>query len=331
MAPGERRALSFDTLLRERGFRTSRAQDARPHRAWSPTGPSSIRRRFAPIIGMNRDHLLDRSRQARGATACRPNCISPPPGDPASRERSFLGFSGRPTTDITVATDADQTPIAPGDVVSDRSAAAGAPRASSTADADPAFLLGAVGPLRAARAQRTRASTWRSTSIRSTRRTSSACCAPCAAALDYYQRQLRPLSVPPRADRRVSRLRPVRPVVRRHLSLVGGAGLHRRLRATRPGSTWSPMSPPMNSPTSGGAHQLVPADQQGATRWSETLAQYSALRVMRRLEGPDRMRKFLKFELDSLSEATGAARRWPNSRSSASRTSLTSTIARARW
>jgi aminopeptidase N len=46
------------------------------------------------------------------------------------------------------------------------------------------------------------------------------------------------------------------------------------------------------------AHQVIGADQQGGTLTSETLAQYSALMVMKRLYGPDKIRRFLKFELD---------------------------------
>jgi aminopeptidase N len=52
-------------------------------------------------------------------------------------------------------------------------------------------------------------------------------------------------------------------------------------------------------------HQVVGADEQGATVLSETLAQYSAMMVMRHLYGPDMMRKFLKFELDSYLKARG--------------------------
>ena len=38
---------------------------------------------------------------------------------------------------------------------------------------------------------------------------------------------------------------------------------------------------------------------QGMTVLVETLAQYSALMVMEQLYGPDQIRKFLRFELDS--------------------------------
>ncbi len=46
------------------------------------------------------------------------------------------------------------------------------------------------------------------------------------------------------------------------------------------------------------AHQVIGGDVQGATMLSETLSQYSALMVMEREYGAERMRKFLKYELD---------------------------------
>jgi ABC-type transport system involved in multi-copper enzyme maturation permease subunit len=46
------------------------------------------------------------------------------------------------------------------------------------------------------------------------------------------------------------------------------------------------------------AHQVIGADVQGATMLTETLAQYSALMVMEKEYGRDKMRRFLKFELD---------------------------------
>jgi ABC-2 type transport system permease protein len=46
------------------------------------------------------------------------------------------------------------------------------------------------------------------------------------------------------------------------------------------------------------AHQAIGARVQGVTMLDESLAQYSALVVMKHLYGPTRMRKFLKYELD---------------------------------
>jgi ABC-type transport system involved in multi-copper enzyme maturation permease subunit len=46
------------------------------------------------------------------------------------------------------------------------------------------------------------------------------------------------------------------------------------------------------------AHQVIGGDVQGATLLSETLAQYSALMVMKRKYGEAKMQKFLAYELD---------------------------------
>ncbi len=46
-------------------------------------------------------------------------------------------------------------------------------------------------------------------------------------------------------------------------------------------------------------HQLLGANVQGATLLSESLAQYSALMVMEKEFGREKMRKFLKYELDN--------------------------------
>ncbi|HEY6620650.1 MAG TPA: M1 family aminopeptidase [Steroidobacteraceae bacterium] len=45
-------------------------------------------------------------------------------------------------------------------------------------------------------------------------------------------------------------------------------------------------------------HQVMPADMEGAEVLTETLAQYSALMVMKHRYGPDQIRQFLKYELD---------------------------------
>jgi aminopeptidase N len=46
------------------------------------------------------------------------------------------------------------------------------------------------------------------------------------------------------------------------------------------------------------AHQVIGADMQGATVMSESMSQYSALMVMEKEYGKDKMKKFLKYELD---------------------------------
>jgi ABC-2 type transport system permease protein len=46
------------------------------------------------------------------------------------------------------------------------------------------------------------------------------------------------------------------------------------------------------------AHQVIGGNVQGSTLLSETLSQYSALMVMEKKYGKDKMKKFLKYELD---------------------------------
>jgi ABC-type transport system involved in multi-copper enzyme maturation permease subunit len=53
------------------------------------------------------------------------------------------------------------------------------------------------------------------------------------------------------------------------------------------------------------AHQVIGGFVQGATLLSETLSQYSALMVMEKEYGPGRMRRFLKYELDSYLRGRG--------------------------
>jgi ABC-2 type transport system permease protein len=56
------------------------------------------------------------------------------------------------------------------------------------------------------------------------------------------------------------------------------------------------------------AHQVIGANVQGATVMSETMAQYSALMVMEKEYGREKMRRFLRYELDSYLQGRGGER-----------------------
>ena len=56
------------------------------------------------------------------------------------------------------------------------------------------------------------------------------------------------------------------------------------------------------------AHQVIGANMQGATMLSESLSQYSALMVMEQEYGRQRMRQFLKYELDRYLGGRGGER-----------------------
>jgi len=53
------------------------------------------------------------------------------------------------------------------------------------------------------------------------------------------------------------------------------------------------------------AHQVIGAKVQGATLLSETLAQYTALMVMRKTYGDDMMHKFFRYEMDQYLQSRG--------------------------
>jgi ABC-2 type transport system permease protein len=57
------------------------------------------------------------------------------------------------------------------------------------------------------------------------------------------------------------------------------------------------------------AHQVIGAYVQGATMMSETLAQYSALMVMKKKYGDAKMKRFLKYELDNYLTGRGIERK----------------------
>jgi len=57
------------------------------------------------------------------------------------------------------------------------------------------------------------------------------------------------------------------------------------------------------------AHQVIGGYVQGATMMSETLAQYSALMVMKKKYGDAKMKRFLKYELDAYLTGRGTERK----------------------
>jgi ABC-2 type transport system permease protein len=57
------------------------------------------------------------------------------------------------------------------------------------------------------------------------------------------------------------------------------------------------------------AHQVIGGNVQGATMLSETLAQYSALMVMKEMFGPKKMKRFLRHELDQYLQGRGSERK----------------------
>ena len=60
------------------------------------------------------------------------------------------------------------------------------------------------------------------------------------------------------------------------------------------------------------AHQVLGGDVEGATMLSESLAEYTALKILQKKYGPDRIRRFLRYDLDRYLQGRGAERETEN-------------------
>ena len=297
MQPGERRTVTFDTLLAQRGFKvsgnTTRIVD---------NGTFVTNAEFAPIIGMDRSAglLQDRAkRRKHGLPAeLRPAKLE----DLSATRRNYIGADWI-NADITVTTDADQTPLAPGyqqsDVTKD-----GRRTVRFVTESPVLYFLSVQSARYAIARERHNNTDMVVYHAPGHERNVPRMLKALATSLDYYQanfspyqfRQARISEFPAYADYAQS--------FPNTFAWSEGLGFIADLRnpdkidyvtyigAHEFGHQWW-------------AHQIVGADMQGATVLSETLAQYSALMVMERLYGPDQIRKFLKFELDRYLRSRG--------------------------
>lgn len=311
LQPGERRSMSFSTARVAMGFPNSGADT---HMVDNGTFIND--QQLAPSLGMDRSGLLtDRTKRRKyGLPAeLRPAKL----GDIPSRQFNGLRRdSDWVTSDITVTTDADQTPIAPGYKVSDRvwhEAAnltgpvteAGDRRTARFVTEAPILHFFSIQSARyAIRTQPYKgvqlavyyhpAHAWNVDRMIDSMKRS----------LDYDQanfspyqfRQVRYVEFPAYGDFAQSFANTIPwsenlGFISRYqdpskIDMVTYVGAHEIAH-----QWW--------------AHQLIGADQQGGAALAETLAQYSALMVMKKTYGAPMIRKFLKYELDRYLRARG--------------------------
>ncbi len=301
MTPGERRALSFDTRLAERGFRNARRR-TRDLTDVVDNGTFVNSFEITPVIGMDRSRLLtDRAKRRKYGL---PTELHPAPlGDVASRAHNYIGHVGWVMSDITVTTAADQTPLAPGYEVSD--VVHGRWRTARFVTDKPILQFFSIQSARYA----VRSEDYKGVkfSVYYDPRHGANVDRMLRAlkvSLDYYQANFSPYQF------RQARI----------VEFPDYAQFAQSFAGTFPWSEGLGFIADYRDPTrvdlvtyiaahefshQWWAHQIIGADQQGATMLSETLAQYSALRVMRQLYGPDNIRKFLKFELNSYLRSRG--------------------------
>ena len=298
MQPGERRNVTFETVLEQRGFRaggnTTRLVD---------NGSFVNNFEFAPMVGMDRQGLLtDRAKRRKAGLPAelRPAKLE----DESARGRNYIGADWV-TADITVSTEADQTVVAPGQMVSD--VVSGDRRTSRFVTESPVLNFFSVQSARYERTARMHNGVEMvvfhdPAHDRNVPRMLDGL----SASLDYFQanfspyqfRQARIVEFPygsfaqsyPNTFAWAEGLGFIAdlsdPTKIDYVTYVG---------AHEFGHQWW-------------AHQIVGSNQQGATVLSETLAQYSALMVMEKMYGKDQIRRFLKQELDRYLRSRGTER-----------------------
>ena len=311
MQPGERRSMSFSTARVQLGFPNSGADTG-----MVDNGTFINDQGLAPTLGMDRAGLLkDRTKRRKYGLPAELRMAKL--GDGPSR--AFNGLrrdSDWVTADITVTTDADQTPIAPGYKVSEsiwhESAKLTGPVTKAGDRRTARFVTEApilhFFSIQSARyAVRTEpykgvqlsiyydpAHAWNVERMLDSMKRS----------LDYDQanfspyqfRQLRYLEFPAYGNFAQSFANTIpwsenlgfvsKYQDQTKIDMVTYVGAHEIAH-----QWW--------------AHQLIGADQQGGPALAETLAQYSALMVMKKTYGEPMIRKFLKYELDRYLRARG--------------------------
>jgi ABC-2 type transport system permease protein len=290
LAPGAASALTFRSRLWRRGFRASS-----PATDIIENGTFANNSEFAPVIGMGRQGLLtDRAKRRRQGLSpeLRPAKLE----DMSATARNYIG-SDWVMADIHLTTDADQTPIAPGARVAD--VTANGRRSAhfvSTAPILNFFSIQSADYRVASQLHNgIRLSVfyhaghdWNVPKMLHAM----------GAALDYYRANFGPYQFN----------------FARIVEFPGYSSFAQAFAGTMPYSETIGFNAKTDDPTKIDfttyviaheishqywAHQVIGADMQGGTLTSETLAQYSALMVMKHLYGPDKIRRFLKYELDN--------------------------------
>ena len=299
MQPGERRTIGFRTVVAQRGFRnsdnTTRIVD---------NGTFLSNNEISPFIGMDRAAMLqDRAKRRKYGL---PAELRPPKlGEPGASRYNYLRHdSGFVAADITVTTDADQTPIAPGYKVSDTTR--NGRRTARFVAESPILHFFSIQSARYAVKTRNHKGVQLAVYYHPTHGWNVDRMLKAAElSLDYFQANFSPYQF-----RQV-----------RFIEFPGYADFAQSFANTIPWSENIGFISDLTDPekidyvTYVGAHevahqwwahQVIGADEQGMTVLSETLAQYSALMVMEDLYGPDQIRKFLKFELDRYLRSRGS-------------------------
>jgi ABC-2 type transport system permease protein len=316
MQPGETRELRFATTLEERGF-----PNGAPLTRIVANGTFLNNSEITPEIGMSRAGLLtDRAKRRKHGLP--PDLRPPTLEDDRGRARNPLrADSDWVDADITVTTDADQIPIAPGYTLSDTTA-----NGRRTAHFKPDAPINHFFSIQSGRYE-VRRDAWNSVDGRGTLTGSAAEGRRGSVDLAVYFHPGHDYNV----DRMLQAMKaslalfseqfsPFQFRQARILEFPSYATFAQSFANTIPYSEDIGFLGKLEDPDKidfvtyvtaheiahqWWGHQVVPSEQQGATMLIESFAQYSALLVMERMYGPEHIRKFLKYELDRYLRSRG--------------------------
>ena len=299
LAPGATLPVSFATRVWQRGFRAQGDQV-------SVVDNGSFINNFtiAPIVGMSRDNLLrDRvARRRQGLPAeLRPAKLE----DLNATARNYIANASWVRSDITVTTEADQTPIAPGRRVAD--SVANGRRTARFVSGAPILAFFSVQSAHYAERSADLGGGVKGTIYFDAKHPYNVdrMLKAMKAALDYYRANFGPYQFD----------------YARVIEFPGYQTFAQAFAGTIPYSERIGFIADARNPDSIDyptyvtahelghqywAHQLISADMQGGTMLVESMAQYSALMVMKKLYGEDKIRRFLKYELDNYLRARGS-------------------------
>jgi ABC-type transport system involved in multi-copper enzyme maturation permease subunit len=289
MRPGEERVLTFETRRWHRGFR-----NGPPNTRLVENGTFLENHELTPVIGMSRDGTLEE------AEARRDHGLPERGGRAKPEDLSAAARATTPghwtTADITLSTVADQTPIAPGRRVSD--VVRGGRRIARFVSEAPIREKFSVQSARYAEKRRRHAGVdlavyhhpahaWNVDRMLDA----------LASSLDYYRASFGPY---PFGHARI-------------VEFPGYANFAQAFAGTVPYSETYGFIADFQEPETIDhvtlttahelahqywAHQVTPAEVQGSMVLSETLANYSAIMMLRNLHGEDQVRRPLQYMLD---------------------------------
>ena len=260
---------------------------------------------FAPQIGMDRDGLLS-DRAKRRKYGLTPELRKAKLEDVSAQQRNYIGNADWVNSDITVTTDVGQTPIAPGRKVSDT--IVGSRRTAHFVS--PAPILAFFSVQSAAYAEKSEMADGVKLSVFYDAKHAynvDRMLAAMKTSLGYYRANFGPYQFD----------------YARIIEFPGYATFAQAFAGTIPYSERIGFLADTNAPDKIDyvtyvtahelghqywAHQIISADMQGGTILVETMAQYSALMVMKHKYGEDKIRRFLKYELDNYLRSRGSER-----------------------